>query len=197
MKRLYALGMAYLALVMVLVSQETWAFIRSHQAESAALHAQSPLAGSSGADWFRAMKARCNSLEAGVAIKKHPPPAGSEGMGYAAACYALAGKFVSARALIESLPAADRSDAAGIVFNIGHPVADQGDDESAGPIMDFVVQYQPDNYMALYHAGMSQFIIGEYEKSGVNMRRFLEIYKSNDHWRKNGEKVLRRLDQMK
>ena len=59
--------------------------------------------------------------------------------------------------------------------------------------MELVVQYQPDNYMALYHAGMSQFIIGEYEKSGVNMRRFLEIYTTNDHWRKNGEKVLRRL----
>ena len=28
-----------------------------------------------------------------------------------------------------------------------------GDDASAGPIMRLVVEYQPDNYMALYHAG--------------------------------------------
>ena len=140
-----------------------------------------------------AIKPRCNSLEAGVAIKANPPPSGREGAGFAAACYALAGKFAPARALIEALSPEDRQEAAAIVFQIGHPVADQGDDESAGPIMELVVQYQPDNYMALYHAGMSQFIIGEYEKAGINMRRFLEIYQANDHWRKNGEKVLRRL----
>ena len=79
------------------------------------------------------------------------------------------------------------------MFGIGHPVADMGDDESAGPIMELVIAYQPRNFMALYHAGMSQFILGQHEKSGDNMRRFLEIYRKNDSWRRNAEKVLRRL----
>jgi hypothetical protein len=51
--------------------------------------------------------------------------------------------------------------------------------------------------MALYHAGMSQFLIGEYERSGVNMRRFLESYERDDGWRRNGERVLRRLAEKK
>lgn len=49
------------------------------------------------------------------------------------------------------MPKKQQEKAAGIVFRIGHPVADAGDDESAGPIMNLVVKYQPWNYMALYH----------------------------------------------
>ena len=50
--------------------------------------------------------------------------------------------------VIDRRASGERSQAAGIVFAIGHPVADAGDDQSAGPIMRLVVSYQPGNYMA-------------------------------------------------
>ena len=75
-----------------------------------------------------------------------------------------------------SFPHAQRSSAAGIVFNVGHPVADAGDDQSAGPIMRLVVEYQPENYMALYHAGMSEYILGHTDLARTQLERFLEIY---------------------
>ena len=81
-----------------------------------------------------------------------------------------------ARAVIERLPARDRSYAAAIVFGVGHPVADAGDDKSAGPIMELVIEFQPDNYMALYHAGMSEYVLGQPDPAAKHLRRFLELY---------------------
>jgi tetratricopeptide (TPR) repeat protein len=198
-KRLYALGITYLVAVLGLTAQDVLATIRAIALESTPSHAtRNAPSTSTGSAWFAQVKPRCNALEAAVHINRNPPPVGRDGAAYAASCYALAGKFEDARGLIDALPdAKDREHAAGIVFGIGHPVADMGDDESAGPIMELVIAYQPNNYMALYHAGMSQFILGQYEKSGVNMRRFLEIYKQKDSWRSNAEKVLRRLAEAK
>ncbi len=198
MKRLYALGMAYLGLVVGLVAEDAWT--RSQPIHLETISHPSPAAAPSTSparSWFGRLKSRCNALEVAVAIKRDPPPRGRDGVGYAAACHALAGKIDAARSLILGLPAGDRAHAAGIVFGIGHPIADQGDDESAGPIMELVIEFQPDNFMALYHAGMSEFILGQHEKAGVNMRRFLEIYHRDDGWRRNAEKVLRRLDEAK
>ena len=117
-----------------------------------------------------------------------------EGAGYSAACYALAGKIDRAREVIDHLGTGDRSAAAGIVFDIGHPVADAGDDQSAGPIMRLVVSYQPDNYMALYHAGMSEYILGQMDLARTHLHQFLELYRNEDGWRGNALDVLRRLD---
>jgi hypothetical protein len=198
MRRIYALGIAYLAAVAGLVAQDVMATIRSGTLDPTPQHATavSPSA-STGRAWFSQVKASCNSLEAAVQIKRNPPPVGRDGAGYAASCYALAGKIEEAKEVIESLPEEDRGHAASIVFGIGHPVADMGDDESAGPIMELVVAYQPTNFMALYHAGMSEFILGQNERSETNMRRFLEIYNGNDSWTKNAEKVLRRIAEAK
>ena len=55
-------------------------------------------------------------------------------------------------------------------------MADAGDDESAGPIMRLVVEYQPENYMALYHAGMSEYILGHTDLARTHLQRFLAIY---------------------
>ena len=117
-----------------------------------------------------------------------------DGAGYSAACYALAGKIDRAREVIDKLDRGDRANAAGIVFAIGHPVADAGDDQSAGPIMRLVVTYQPDNYMALYHAGMSEYILGQMDFARTHLKQFIELYKADDGWRNNAIDVLRRLD---
>jgi hypothetical protein len=139
------------------------------------------------------MKPFCNAVEVEVQQHHRPAPGGAQGSGYSAACFALAGKIERARETINRLPAGDRAEAAGIVFAVGHPVADAGDDESAGPIMRLVVEYQPTNYMALYHAGMSEYILGHADLARTNLERFLAIYGTEDGWRSNALTVLKRL----
>ena len=144
-------------------------------------------------EWFATIKPFCNAVEVDVQQQRLPPPAGADGAGYAAACYALAGKIDRARQVIEALPGNQRSLAAGIVFAVGHPVADAGDDASAGPIMRLVVEYQPENYMALYHAGISEYMLGHMDYAPTHLERFLELYRSEDGWRANAREVLGRI----
>ena len=152
-----------------------------------------PASSMDGLSWFRRVKPYCNSVEVGVLQNQNPPPATIEGVGYHAACFALAGQIDNARKLIDGVAAGDRVRAAGIVFDVGHPVADAGDDRSAGPIMELVIDYWPNHYMALYHAGMSEYMLGQHALAKKNLAAFLEIYKENDGWRSNGIEVLRRL----
>jgi predicted TPR repeat methyltransferase len=81
----------------------------------------------------------------------------------------------------------------GIVFDVAHPVADAGDDRAAGPIMQMVVDFWPNHYMALYHAGMSEYALGQPELARKHLRSFLDNYPSDDGWRRNAIEVLGRL----
>jgi tetratricopeptide (TPR) repeat protein len=143
--------------------------------------------------WFAAIKPYCNAVEAEVTQRRHPAPQTVEGQGYSAACYALGGRIDSARAVIDRLASNDRYRAAGIVFDVGHPVADAGDDRSAGPIMELVLEYWPNQYMALYHAGMAEYSLGELGKARQHLRSFLSNYHANDGWTYNARAVLQRL----
>lgn len=151
------------------------------------------LAPDSAQQWFKTIKPQCNSVEIGTTIGNFPPPQTTGGIGYASACYALAGKIEVADQLIQSLPQTQQAKAANIVFNIGHPIADAGDDESAGAIMNLVVKYQPNNYMALYHAGMSAYILGDLTMSKQHLESFLDIYSCNNRWRQNALEILDRI----
>ena len=148
-------------------------------------------AGTAG-QWFLAMRPTCNAVEVAVSQRQHPAPSTTEGQGYSAACYALAGRIDSARAVINRLSATERPQAAGIVFNVGHPVADAGDDRSAGPIMELVLEYWPNQYMALYHAGMSEYSLGEVSRARQHLQSFLSLYHENDGWTRNARTVLER-----
>ena len=68
------------------------------------------------------------------------------------------------------------------------------DDRSAGPIMELVVDYMPTHYMALYHAGMAEYMLGQYPIARKNLQSFLEIYKQEDGWRSNAIDVLKRIE---
>ena len=151
-----------------------------------------PYGGDAGS-WFAQIKPFCNAVEVEVQQQRTPAPSDASGAGYSAACYALAGKIDRARAVIDSLPTRLRPQAAGIVFNVGHPVADAGDDASAGPIMRLVVEYTPENYMALYHAGISEYQLGQYDYARTHLERFLELYQPEDGWRANAREVLGRI----
>ncbi len=145
--------------------------------------------------WFRNIKPRCNSVEVVTAMRKANYPQTPKGIGYAASCYALAGRIDLADKVIQELPPHLRVYAAEIVFNIGHPVADAGDDRSAGPIMDLVLKYWPRNYMALYHAGMSAYVLEEYPVAKKHLQNFLRIYRHQDGWTQRAKLALTRMEE--
>ena len=74
-------------------------------------------------------------------------------------------------------------------------MADAGDDLSAGPIMELVVEFWPNHYMALYHAGMSRHALGQPDLARPHLESFLEHYEANDGWRRNAIRVLREIGQ--
>ncbi len=144
-------------------------------------------------EWFAAIKPYCNAVEVELAVRDRPAPATLGGRGYSAACYALGGKIDLARATLDRLPTAERAQAAAIVFGVAHPVADAGDDRSAGPIMELVVDYIPNHYMALYHAGMSEYALQQPSLARTHLKAFLSYYHENDGWTQNARDVLARL----
>jgi hypothetical protein len=174
MRTLYVAGWSYVAITAAIL-------YRSGQPVIEPAPHQTPLQVANGS-WFDGVRARCNPVEVEVTIASNPPPSDWENQAYAAACYALAGKIERAAERIDALDADRRGAAANVVFNVGHPVADAGDDDAAGPIMQLVIGYTPDNYMALYHAGIAQAHLGENDLARANLLRFLELYTANDYW---------------
>jgi hypothetical protein len=194
MRALYALGLFYVVLCGSLV----WLGVGAHPTATAPVtpvvlpsHAASPL---SGPEWFQRMKPFCNVVEVETRMRFEPPPAGALGSAFGAGCYALAGKIDHARGLIMALDAGQRQAAADVVFELAHPVADAGDDKSAGPIMELVVEFSTSNYMAMYHAGASEFALGQPGPAKEHLTRFLKLYSQADGWRTSAESMLAKID---
>jgi len=184
---LYSIAIGYLAVCGVIV-------VRSYRPRAAAMSAQGATVPLGPEDtWWARIKASCNAVEVELAQRMRPAPATVNGQAYGAACWALAGKIDSARAVIDRLDDGDRYRAAGIVFDIAHPIADAGDDRSAGPIMELVVHYWPNHYMALYHAGMAEYAVGEHDLARANLRAFLSYYHENDGWTQSARQTLAKL----
>jgi hypothetical protein len=147
-----------------------------------------------GAAWFARVRGRCNPVQIELLLKQDPPPEGTDGVGFAAACLSLAGKIDDARARISALPEHDRGHAVWPVFEVIHPIADSGDDAAAGPGMRLVIDFWPDNYMALYHAGMAEYGMHEPRLARAHLTRFLELYKKPDGFTQSARTVLSDLE---
>ena len=111
-----------------------------------------------------------------------------------AACLALAGRIDDARARLLTLSSEDQWRGAGVVFGVGHPAADAGDDVAAGPLMELVVEFWPNHYMALYHAGAARFEAGDSAQAKEYLERFLEEYAIEDRWRSSARAMLSEID---
>lgn len=140
--------------------------------------------------WFQSIGAHCNPVEVESQLRRMPAPASHEGRMHEAACYALSGKIDAARRSIEALPQELRDQAAGVVFEAGHPAADAGDEIAAGPLMELVVEFWPNHYMALYHAGAARFERGDYDAAETYLGEFLVQYPTQDGWRSNALSML-------
>jgi hypothetical protein len=49
--------------------------------------------------------------------------------------------------------------------------------------------------MALYHAGMSEYILGQADFARTHLKKFMALYPSEDGWRGNARDVLGRLEE--
>lgn len=143
-----------------------------------------------GVEWFQGFRQYCNHVDIDTRMRWQPAPGGAESEMYKAACYALAGRIDQARDVINALPQEQQYQAAGVVFNTGHPAADAGDELAAGPLMELVVEYWPNHYMALYHAGAAAYERGEMSLSKGYLERFLQEYSAEDGWRSSAKSML-------
>ncbi len=153
-----------------------------------------PLPAPSPPGWFERVRPHCNAIEAEITLKRDPAPAAPESQADAAACYALAGKIALAKKTLDALPEGARVSAAHQVFGIVHPIADQGDDAATGPIMRLILDYTPDNFMALYHAGVAEYQSGDIASARPHLVRFLELYRVDDGWGQSGRRILAAID---
>jgi tetratricopeptide (TPR) repeat protein len=149
-------------------------------------------------EWFQSIRQFCNPVEVETRMNWQPAPTTPDGDMHKAACYALAGRIERARQVIEALPEEMRYQAAGVVFEAGHPAADAGDDIAAGPLMELVVDYWPNHYMALYHAGAARFELDDYDEAQGYLKRFLVEYaavenSANDGWTGSARSMLDRI----
>ncbi len=187
----YLIGWGYVAIAAAVI------YRGSHPEVYATSHAAAPaVAGFIGTDaarWFHDIKPRCNSVEANLALQNNPPPKGWEGGAYAAACLAIAGRIEDARTWLQQVPESERIQAVGIVFDVAHPVADAGDDLSAGAIMQLVVDFWPNHYMALYHAGAAQFRLEQFGHARTNLEAFLREYNADDGWTSSAKQMLAKM----
>lgn len=142
------------------------------------------------ADWLASMRPYCNPIDVQTRLSWSPAPEGAEGTMREAACLALAGRTDDARARLLTLSAEDQWAGAGVVFEVGHPAADAGDDVAAGPLMELVVEFWPNHYMALYHAGAARFEAGDASVAKDYLERFLQEYKVEDGWRTSAHAML-------
>lgn len=195
MSRVYRLvGWSYVALCGALVMASRRQLPPPAQAAQGENQVPPVVNATDAAQWFRRVKPYCNSVEVATLQRDSPPPATIDGAGYHAACLALAGKIDDARRVIDRVSESDRTRAVAIVFDVGHPVADAGDDRSAGPMMELVVDYWPNHYMALYHAGMAEYMLGQRDLAKHNLTEFLRFYHEKDGWTSNAVEVLGRLN---
>jgi hypothetical protein len=176
---LYFAGFTYIALCGALVVRE---LRTSTSGESGFVTTPAPTpappSGSSGEQWFASIKQYCNPVD---------------GAGYAAACFALAGKIDRARSILMAPSTRDRFAAANIVFNVAHPVADAGDDRASGQMMELVLEFWPENYMARYHAGMSAYSLGQNDAAERHLRSFLDMYSAADGFTENARQALSKI----
>ncbi len=194
LKPVYLAGVAYMALSAYAISKSTKPREivpdAPHPAPAAQVAEMPPEAA---AGWFASVKPFCNTVEAETALRQRPAPDGPDGTAYQAACLALAGKIDRARGLLAGLSGDSRWRAAGIVFEVAHPVADAGDDRSAGPIMALVTEFWPNHYMALYHAGASEAALGDLVAARRHLEAFLRNYPTEDGWRSSAVAMLKRI----
>jgi tetratricopeptide (TPR) repeat protein len=140
--------------------------------------------------WFERVHLRCTPAEVRLTTDLLPPPEGVEGTGYESACFALAGKIPDARALLLGLPEGDRIRGATQVYDVARALADQGRHDAAGPLMELVLEFWPNHYLALYEAATARYRSGDIIGARSFLERFLEVHRNQDDLEVEAQRML-------
>jgi hypothetical protein len=129
-----------------------------------------------GPKWFAKVRPRCTALELRTVLADTPAPHTLEGASYEIACAALAGDIALVRHMLDEQPAGSRAFAIGPTFQIAHDIADRvNNDPAVADIMRIVIDVWPDNYQALYAAGLVEFQTGD-ARAASHLRKFIELH---------------------
>lgn len=131
-------------------------------------------------EWFERIRSRCTPADVRLATDLTPPPPGVEGVGYKAACFALARKITDARALLLSLSEDNRIEGATQVYDVAQDFGVKGRHDVAGPLMELVLEFWPNHYLALYEAGRARYVSGDFSGARSFLERFLEVHEGHD-----------------
>lgn len=60
--------------------------------------------------------------------------------------------------------------------------------------MKLVLEFWPENYQALYHAGMSEYALGRPSEARPLLEKFLQLYTYDDEFTRAAKQALKRID---
>jgi hypothetical protein len=123
--------------------------------------------------WIRSMWRACNAGDLEADASWRPPPPTPHGQMYLAACVALAGQIERARDIIDALPEANRTEAAGVLSTATFPAARQERYEVAGPAMELVLEHWPTMEGAIFHAGRGRLATGDLDGARDYLLRYV------------------------
>jgi serine/threonine protein kinase len=149
------------------------------------------LAATEGAVWFAKVRGHCNSASLRSTLTGLPPPDNDSGLAFAAACAAVAGDLNLAREKIAATD--DPKYASWPTFAVAHPLADQrNDDPAVANIMRLVLEFWPENFLANYHAGITEFIQRD-NRAAQHLGAVIQYYPTEDDFKATARTLLQEL----
>ena len=192
-----------LALVLVAAAILAVGFVRHRQDDKGtesgeALLADMPpeLRDTKGAAWFVEVHGRCSALELRQLLADTPPPKTRDGTAFAIACAAAAGDLDLAHQKLMAVSSDQRAYAAGAMFELAHEMADRrNNDPNVAKIMRLVIEVWPNNYQALYAAGVVEFQqAADPKQTRQHLLDFLVTYDREDGFSATARAILDQLD---
>jgi hypothetical protein len=110
-----------------------------------------------------------------------------------AMCYGLAGRISDAHIALGKLSERDRAVALAGIFSLADATADAGHDEAVVDQMELVIEYDPNNFQALFHAGIAEAHRARGPLATQYLNRFLALYPTEDGWRARAKAALAQL----
>jgi hypothetical protein len=73
---------------------------------------------------------------------------------------------------------------------VAEDLATRGKHDAAGPLMELVLEFWPNHYLALYEAGSTRFASGDWAGAQNYLARFLETDEGNDDLVANARRMI-------
>lgn len=150
--------------------------------------------------WLQRARRGCREGQVRDFLEAHPPPKGhppaQQRAGFAAACHAFAGDMDGVRRQLDGVAEHDRLGTLRLFFHITHSVADEGPEQelAMGDAMELVAKRWPENYQAVFHAGMAAYAREDFAHARERLAQFLKMYERSGIYRRRATETLAAID---